>query len=35
VVIATEPLTVGETWRAFAAGELRVFVNGQQACHSD
>jgi glutamine amidotransferase len=35
VVIATEPLTVGETWRAFAPGELRVFVNGQQACHSD
>jgi predicted glutamine amidotransferase len=28
-VIATEPLTVGERWNAFAPGELRVFVGGQ------
>ena len=27
-VIVTEPLTTNETWRAFAPGELRVFVDG-------
>ncbi len=27
-VVATEPLTTGEPWRAFAPGELRVFVDG-------
>jgi glutamine amidotransferase len=27
-VIATEPLTRGEAWTAFAPGELRVFVGG-------
>jgi predicted glutamine amidotransferase len=27
-VIATEPLTRGEVWTAFAPGELRVFVGG-------
>jgi len=30
-VIATEPLTHGETWRAFAPGELRVFRHGNIA----
>lgn len=28
-LIATEPLTRGEAWTAFAPGELRVFVGGQ------
>ncbi len=28
VVVATEPLTTGEDWRAFAPGELRVFRDG-------
>ncbi len=28
-LIATQPLTRGEPWRAFEPGELRVFVNGQ------
>jgi len=27
-IVATEPLTAGEPWRAFAPGELRVFVDG-------
>jgi glutamine amidotransferase len=27
-VIATEPLTSGETWTAMAPGELQVFVDG-------
>jgi glutamine amidotransferase len=27
-VIATEPLTQGEDWQAFAPGELRVFRGG-------
>jgi len=27
-IVATEPLTSGETWSAFAPGELRVFVDG-------
>jgi glutamine amidotransferase len=27
-VVATEPLTAGETWQAMAAGELRAFVAG-------
>lgn len=27
-VIVTEPLTTNETWHAFSAGELRVFVDG-------
>jgi predicted glutamine amidotransferase len=27
-VVATEPLTTGEPWRAMASGELRVFVDG-------
>jgi len=32
-VVATEPLTRDEDWRAFAPGELRVFQHGvQQAC---
>lgn len=29
-VVATEPLTTGEAWSAFAPGELRVFVGGRQ-----
>ncbi len=29
-IVATEPLTEGEPWSAFAPGELRVFVNGEQ-----
>jgi predicted glutamine amidotransferase len=28
-VIATEPLTADESWRAFAPGELRAFVDGR------
>jgi glutamine amidotransferase len=28
-IVATEPLTAGEDWRAMAPGELRVFVRGQ------
>ena len=28
-VVATEPLTTGEDWLAFAPGELRVFVGGK------
>ena len=28
-LIATEPLTTGEAWQAFAPGELKVFVGGQ------
>ena len=28
-LVATQPLTRGETWTAFAPGELRVFVGGQ------
>ena len=27
-VIVTEPLTTNETWLPFAAGELKVFVDG-------
>jgi predicted glutamine amidotransferase len=27
-VVATQPLTAGEDWQAFAPGELRVFVHG-------
>ena len=27
-IVATEPLTAGEPWQAFAAGQLRVFVDG-------
>jgi predicted glutamine amidotransferase len=27
-IVATEPLTTGEAWSAFAPGELRVFVHG-------
>jgi len=27
-IVATEPLTAGEAWHAFAPGELRVFVDG-------
>jgi glutamine amidotransferase len=27
-VVVTEPLTADEAWRAFAPGELKVFVNG-------
>ncbi len=30
-IIATEPLTTGEAWRPFEPGELRVFVDGQEA----
>jgi glutamine amidotransferase len=29
-IVATEPLTAGEDWRAFAPGELRVFAGGAQ-----
>jgi predicted glutamine amidotransferase len=29
VVVATEPLTAGEPWQAFAPGELRVFRDGE------
>ncbi len=29
-VIATEPLTLSERWRAYAPGELRLFVGGQE-----
>ncbi len=29
VIVATQPLTRGEDWTAFAPGELRVFVDGQ------
>jgi predicted glutamine amidotransferase len=28
VVVATEPLTTGEAWQAFAPGEMRVFCQG-------
>lgn len=28
-IVATEPLTAGELWSAFAPGELRVFVDGE------
>jgi predicted glutamine amidotransferase len=28
-LVATQPLTTGEPWQAFAPGELRVFVQGQ------
>ena len=31
VVVATEPLTTGETWVAMAPGELQVFVDGAPA----
>ena len=31
-VVATEPLTQGEPWAAFAPGELRVFIDGAPAC---
>ena len=30
-VVATQPLTRGEAWTAFAAGELRVFVDGRSS----
>ena len=30
VLVATEPLTRNETWQPFAAGELQVFVAGEQ-----
>jgi hypothetical protein len=30
VLVATEPLTRNEPWEPFAAGELRVFVDGEQ-----
>jgi len=33
VVVATKPLTVGESWRSFEPGELRVFVAGQSVWH--
>jgi predicted glutamine amidotransferase len=28
VIVATQPLTQGEDWQAFAPGEMRVFVDG-------
>jgi hypothetical protein len=28
VVVATQPLTDNEPWRAFTPGELRLFVDG-------
>lgn len=31
VLVATEPLTRNEAWQAFAPGELRVFVDGEEA----
>ncbi|HET7525588.1 MAG TPA: class II glutamine amidotransferase [Burkholderiaceae bacterium] len=31
-IVATEPLTAGEPWRAMATGELRVFVGGAPVC---
>lgn len=30
VLVATEPLTRNEAWQAFAPGELRVFVDGEE-----
>jgi glutamine amidotransferase len=33
VVVATEPLTAGETWVPMAPGELQVFVGGARAAH--
>jgi len=33
VVVATGPLTVGESWQAFEPGELRVFAAGQSVWH--
>ena len=30
-LVATQPLTTGEDWRAFAPGEMRVFVGGRGA----
>jgi predicted glutamine amidotransferase len=33
-LVATQPLTSGEPWQAFAPGELRVFVGGSVACPS-
>ena len=32
VLVATEPLTRNEPWTPFAAGELRVFVAGEEVC---
>jgi predicted glutamine amidotransferase len=29
-VVVTAPLTVNETWTAFAPGELAAFVDGQR-----
>ena len=34
VLVATQPLTRGEPWQAFAPGELRVFVAGQPRAHA-
>jgi glutamine amidotransferase len=34
VLVATEPLTHGERWTAFAPGELKVFIGGAQAWSS-
>jgi predicted glutamine amidotransferase len=34
VLVATEPLTRNEPWEPFAAGELRVFVDGEQVWQS-
>jgi glutamine amidotransferase len=33
VVVATAPLTSGESWHAFEPGELRVFAGGQSVWH--
>ena len=30
-LVATEPLTTNEGWKAFGAGELKVFVHGTEA----
>jgi glutamine amidotransferase len=30
-LLATEPLTVNEEWKAFSSGELKVFVGGSEA----
>ena len=34
VLVATEPLTADEPWDSFAAGELKVFVEGAQVWSS-
>ncbi|EER59999.1 glutamine amidotransferase, class II [Acidovorax delafieldii 2AN] len=31
LLLATEPLTLNEDWKAFGSGELKVFTGGQEA----